>query len=217
MGLAAWFLEAVPQASGLFQYDRAAIAAGEYWRLLTGHWTHWNGEHLLWDAVVFVCLGAVCEGFGRRSYLAFVASAALLVSLTVWIGLPRMELYRGLSGLDAGLYLMVLLIFLRNARTKNAPAAAACFTLLLTAFIVKVGYELVTGNTIFVNNGGTFVPVPAAHLAGAAAGAAVAWWAGKTGRSGGKRAFRKAPAASPPCGRTKHTAGDGRRPLRVLP
>src|SRR5262245_43857249 len=44
-------------------------ASNEPWRLWTGHFTHWNGDHLFWDLIVFIGLGAYCE---RRNRLAFL-------------------------------------------------------------------------------------------------------------------------------------------------
>ena len=34
-----------------FAYDRAAISAGEFWRLLTGHFTHLSWQHLFYNFV----------------------------------------------------------------------------------------------------------------------------------------------------------------------
>ena len=39
------------------QYDRTAILQGEIWRLITGHWTHFPGDHLLWCVLVFAVMG----------------------------------------------------------------------------------------------------------------------------------------------------------------
>ena len=43
---AAWLL---PSAATGLQYDRAALAAGQGWRIFTCHWTHFSLDHLLWD------------------------------------------------------------------------------------------------------------------------------------------------------------------------
>jgi membrane associated rhomboid family serine protease len=40
-----------PAATAVLEYDRAAVAAGEIWRLLTGHLTHWSFDHLFWDVL----------------------------------------------------------------------------------------------------------------------------------------------------------------------
>ncbi len=48
----------VPGAADLLQYNRQAMAEGQWWRHLTGYVTHWNAEHLFWDVLVFIVLGA---------------------------------------------------------------------------------------------------------------------------------------------------------------
>lgn len=45
-----------PAATLWGQYDRMAIIAGDYWRLLFGHWTHISAEHLFWDVLMFLVL-----------------------------------------------------------------------------------------------------------------------------------------------------------------
>ena len=110
----------LPGVSEVLQYDRSALAGGEWWRSLTGHVTHWNGDHLFWDLSVFVILGALCERTCRRSFGAAVASSALLIPLAVWVFLPGMELYRGLSGIDSATLSKQgrpRLLFLRRAAT----------------------------------------------------------------------------------------------------
>ena len=90
IGLLAWIVSAAPVAEGLLQYDREALAAGETWRILTGHLTHWNAEHLLWDVMVFVALGAACERLARKNYVLCLALGAPVISLSVWAALPEM-------------------------------------------------------------------------------------------------------------------------------
>lgn len=174
LGLAAVFAGALPMAGELLQYDRAAIAGGEFWRVLTGHWTHWNAEHLLWDVMVFVALGIACESSGRRGYLLCVAAGAPVISLAVWTLLPQMQYYRGLSGLDAALYMLAGVTFVKEETPGRPSGTFLLCMLLLAALGAKVGYEALYGKTIFVRDMGGSVPVPIAHLAGALVGTAVA-------------------------------------------
>ena len=75
---------AFPSIDGWMQYDRSAIAAGEAWRLLTGHWTHWSLEHLFWSGGAFLLLAGLFRGSARR-LLGCVALSALAVSAAVWV------------------------------------------------------------------------------------------------------------------------------------
>ncbi|MFH1528704.1 MAG: rhombosortase [Bacteroidota bacterium] len=86
------------------QYDRAAIASGELWRLVTCHWTHWSVDHLLWDAVVFGFLAVLCERDGRLRLVACLLVAATLIPIGLWWSHPQMLTYRGLSGIDSALF-----------------------------------------------------------------------------------------------------------------
>ena len=46
-----------PAAAASLEFDRDAVAAGQWWRLLTSHLTHWGRQHLMWDLAVFALLG----------------------------------------------------------------------------------------------------------------------------------------------------------------
>ena len=183
LGAAALLPPLLPPLNGILQYDRAAVAAGEVWRVVTGHWTHWGWEHLFWDVGVFVILGAVCERRSRTHFLWTVIAGSLIVSLTVWAALPQMLHYRGLSGLDAALYLLAAVMVAGDSRTNKSAEAVMVTVLLVAAFCAKIGYEAVSGSAFFVRDMGGVVPVPAAHIAGAAVGAIAAF----ASISGGRR------------------------------
>jgi rhomboid family GlyGly-CTERM serine protease len=149
------------------ELDRAAVARGEVWRLLTGHWTHWTLDHLLWDALTFLLLAALCETrISRRALLIAVAGSALLISAGVWVALPGLSSYRGLSGIDSALFVLLAVALLR--RESGAAAALAGVAVLL--FLAKAAWEVGTGSTLFIDAAGSFVPVPLAHLLGGAWG-----------------------------------------------
>ena len=54
LAAAAVVIHVLPRAATRPQYDRAAIAAGELWRILSGHWTHVSADHLFWNVLAFV-------------------------------------------------------------------------------------------------------------------------------------------------------------------
>lgn len=155
------------------ELDRAAVARGEAWRLLTGHWTHWTLEHLLWDSLAFLVLATLCETrIPRRLFLATVAGSALAVSAGVWF-LPEIERYRGLSGIDSALFVLLAASLVRETRSPLAGLA-------LAAFLGRSAWEVATGSPLFVEADG-FVPVPLAHLIGGAWGM-IAGMVGTAGR-----------------------------------
>jgi rhomboid family GlyGly-CTERM serine protease len=170
----------VPGAAPGLEYDRAAIGAGQPWRLLTGHWTHWSGAHLAWDVLAFLVLGVACERRGRGRFLACLAMAAFTVSLATWCLRPDLGQYRGLSGLDSALFVLLAVSLMQHAVDSRELAAGAW---ALVAFLAKLGWEGATGGGLFVHGlDPGLAAVPLAHLAGAAAG----FVAGAAGNVGGR-------------------------------
>jgi rhomboid family GlyGly-CTERM serine protease len=153
----------------MLQYDRAAVLSGEWWRLMTCQWTHWNFSHVLWDALMFLTLGALCERVRRGAFVACVAASALLIPLLSAVAVPQMAYYRGLSGLDSALFVLlaVQLIQINRSQDRVVFAAAAAG---LGAFLLKTLYECATGSIIFVQPHSAFTPVPLAHVVGGAIG-----------------------------------------------
>jgi rhomboid family GlyGly-CTERM serine protease len=162
-GAVAAFL--IPGAARWLEYDRAAIAGGEVWRLLTAHFAHWSAEHLAWDVIAFLVLGVMCEREGRARFLACVGGAALAVSLAVWWAMPELDRYRGLSGLDSALLVLLAVSLMRHGDTRRLLAGAWG----LVAFLAKLVWEGATGGALFVHDPG-LAAVPLAHLVGALVG-----------------------------------------------
>lgn len=169
VGLYIW-----PAAAEIFQFDRDAVAAGQYYRGITGHATHWSLDHLVWDVLAFAALGSVCEMMSRKKFFLCLLLAALLIPLGVWFWLPQMNFYRGLSGLDSALFaLLAMEIGRRDLRERNWFRVGA-IAALAAAFTGKLAVEFFGGDALFVQNMEGAVPVPLAHLIGATVGCAVA-------------------------------------------
>jgi rhomboid family GlyGly-CTERM serine protease len=150
------------------QFQRAAVSAGEWWRLLAAHLTHFDANHLTWDAGVLLLLGCICERESRAHCAATLAVAAAAITSAVWLCQPQFETYRGLSGLDCALFGLFAggLLRRRDSLARFTGAVA------LVGVVVKSALELSTGATLFASGAG-YAPVPLAHLSGAAAGFAV--------------------------------------------
>ncbi len=156
-----------------FAYDRNSIAAGEVWRLLTGHFTHWTAEHLGWDLLVFAVLAVLWERSGaRRRLAACVFGSALLISAAVWAAMPETTLYRGLSGIDCSLVTATAVSLLRRSLRRGQRGLSVAFAVVLAGYFLKILYESATGGTVFVE-ADAFVAVPLAHLVGGLYGAFV--------------------------------------------
>ena len=162
----------VPALTLGWQFDRAAIAHGQIWRFFTAHLTHFGSDHLRWDLLAFLILGALAERISRSAFLATLALSAAFITLGVWIAQPQFLTYRGLSGIDCALFGLVVTDLLVVGRRERHGFSLAVGGLTLVGFAAKCVFELATGDTVFVESTNAFAPVPLAHLLGFIAGAA---------------------------------------------
>ena len=169
--LAAW---TVPGAADVLAFDRDALAAGAWWRVVTGHFVHWTTNHLVWDLGAFLVLGGLIERRSRREFGLTLVSAAAAISAGVWLFAPQLETYRGLSGLDTALFAAIVARAGCESFARRAWLSTAISTLAVMAFVVKTTVECVGQQPLFVAADATFVSVPLAHIVGACVGTAVA-------------------------------------------
>jgi len=160
-----------PALAAHFQYDRAAIAGGQLWRLVSGHWTHYSFDHFTWDVLAFAALAVVSEQRSRARFLVCVVTSALAISVAVWLMHPNMQIYRGLSGIDSALFAFVAAGMWHDGNRQQRRGVQALSLVCLTGFLLKVSFELMTGRTVFVTEMDPFtVGVPLAHIVGAFCG-----------------------------------------------
>lgn len=160
-GLTAGLFAAFGPAPEAWVYDRAAIAGGEWWRLISGHWVHSDGVHLGWNLAAQLVLAWIVEMHSRRGLLAGLLVGTLGVDLMLWLGLPGLAAYCGLSGVLNSLVLLALAGLWQGA---TAPALVATGTLSL----LKIVGEMSAGQALFTQT--AWASVPEAHLAGWLAG-----------------------------------------------
>jgi|GEM_PF-1169973 len=152
------------------QYDRAAVGQGEVWRLMTGNFMHWSAAHFLLDIGAFLVLGVIYERYFGRAYLPILTATTATVGVCVHLFSPEMTTYRGLSGVDSGLFAAILCveaILACRDRIRWIWAAPA-----IIVFTVKIAYESITGQLFFETQslGDLGIPTAMAHLSGAIAG-----------------------------------------------
>ena len=161
-----------PAIDATVQFERTALAAGEWWRLITCHFTHWSPDHFAWDFMMFALLGGACEVTSRRRTLVTFGISTLAIPLAVLLWQPQLQAYRGLSGLDSALFGLLAVDLLWEKLAESDSRSIAAIALLIVAFIAKTGFETVTGSAVFADSArGGFVPVPLAHLVGFLVGA----------------------------------------------
>jgi rhomboid family GlyGly-CTERM serine protease len=116
-------LQALPAAwRVLLRYETAALADGQWWRLLSAHWVHLSWAHAAINACgLLLCCSFADASWTARRLLACMGSLAVLVSLLLWFTSPQVSDYVGMSGLLYGLIVWILLssVLLR----RDLPAA----------------------------------------------------------------------------------------------
>jgi len=145
-------------------FDRAAIAAGQWWRLLSAHFVHLGPEHALLNAFGVVLMWALfARDYSPWRWAAIYCASVLAVSAGLWFLNPEISWYVGASGALHGVMTAGTLAHLRRRDLDGW---------ILAAFIVvKLSYEQFAGSLPFAGSAQTIV---AAHLYGAVGGLALA-------------------------------------------
>jgi len=148
-------------------YDRPEIAAGELWRLVSGHFVHLGVSHLIWDAAGFLLIWyLVGQSFSRIQWVIVSLVTIVGIDLGFWFLEPNLSWYVGLSGLVHG--------FLAAGIVGSLKSGRVDMWILGGALIAKLVYEALVGPLpgSEQSSGGTVIV--AAHIYGAIAGAIAA-------------------------------------------
>lgn len=85
--------------NALLRYDRGAIAAGGWWRLLTAHIVHLDAHHLILNELGLVLVWSLfAQDYDPDEWCAIVLAGALAISSGLWWLSPRVGWYVGASG-----------------------------------------------------------------------------------------------------------------------
>lgn len=169
VSLVALLIHFVPALNEFFQLDFDAVAGGQWWRIWTGHLTHFGREHLFWDLLMFVGLAGACERTCPRQMPTAVALMAAGISLAVGLFCADVGTYRGLSGIDTGLFVWFAGMRSLKSLDDRDPFSGLLWAVPFAGLIGKLLFELATGQTLFVDSSG-FVPLVESHLAGVVIG-----------------------------------------------
>lgn len=149
-----------PTLTATFIYDRQAIIEGELWRLLSGHLVHFSIKHLLYDTIGFGTAGIWIEYRGYPQFGFLCLLMAFVISVTLFIIMPTLSYYGGLSGLASGAIVYLALWGLQETLRWRVLCQG-----LLIVMSIKISWEL-WQNTFFLTDSTVFVPVPQSHLIG---------------------------------------------------
>lgn len=175
-------LSIVPGGGTVLGLNFAAVEAGQWYRIGTGHLMHWSAEHLFWDALACAVLGVMAARRSLPAYAACVAGSIAAIGLAL-AAEGVVGDYRGLSGIASGLFVLVMMLGAVSSLRQGRGGMAVVHGVMLAGFVAKVAFEYATGQTMFVQDlGEGIAAVPLAHVAGGLWGAGIAGlWAGVTG------------------------------------
>jgi rhomboid family GlyGly-CTERM serine protease len=145
--------------SELLRYDRGAIAAGGWWRLLTAHIVHLDAHHLILNELGLILVWSLfAQDYDPVEWCAIVLAGALAISSGLWWLSPRVAWYVGASG--------VLHTMMAAGAAKHLFERVWDRWILTVGLCVKLAWEQWAGHA-------QPMVVVDAHLYGAACGFAV--------------------------------------------
>jgi rhomboid family GlyGly-CTERM serine protease len=147
----------------LLRYERLLVEQGEWWRLLSGHFTHLGWSHLTMNLLAFAGIWVlVGKNLRASEWLMLFALVIAGIDAGFWWLDPQLIWYVGLSGALHGLLLAGLV-----AGWRARPIEAVVLVVLLAGKLVYEqwygalpGSAATAGGDVVVN----------AHLYGAVAG-----------------------------------------------
>lgn len=150
----------------LGRYERVAIEAGEYWRLLSAHVVHLGWGHLWPNVLALLVLGVLFEDALRpRQWIATVLVSAIAIDAGLYYLDPGVAWYVGLSGVLHGIMAAGAVTLMLRGETLGA--------LLAMGLCGKLVFEQVFGPLPFTAESTGGPVITAAHLYGAAGGFAI--------------------------------------------
>ena len=159
------------------RFDRTGIAAGEAWRLVTGHLVHLGVSHALLNlaglVLVWILVG---HAFRWKQWLWVIAGATGTIDIGLWFGAPSLEWYVGLSGLLHGMLAAGIFAGLANRSSQAVILAVFVTGKLAWEQLAGAlpGSEATAGGAVIVD----------AHLYGAIGGVLAAALLIRVGRAG---------------------------------
>jgi rhomboid family GlyGly-CTERM serine protease len=147
-----------------WSYQRTAIGAGEWWRVITAHFVHLDANHALLNTFGLVLMWALfARDYSPLRWVAIYLVSSLAISFGLYVFDPHVEWYVGASGALHGVMTAGTLAHLRRRDLDGW---------ILAAFILaKLSYEQIAGSMPFAGSANTLVD---AHLYGAIGGLALA-------------------------------------------
>lgn len=150
-------------ARELLRYERAALAAGEVHRLLSGHFVHLGIGHAVLNLVGLGLVWMLVGGaFSPLAWVAVLVVVITCIDAGFWFLLPSLNWYVGLSGVLHGLLVAGLIRGFRARRVESLLIGAG--------LAAKLIYELWIGPLPGSADAAGGAVIVEAHLFGAVGG-----------------------------------------------
>src|SRR5437773_10872255 len=118
----------------LLRYDRAALAAGQWWRLVTAHVVHLDVRHALLNDLGLALVWALfARDYSLRQWTAVVLGAVVAIDAGLWLCDSTLEWYVGSSGALHGVMAAGALAHVRRGQRDGWVLAGL--------LAVKLAYE----------------------------------------------------------------------------
>lgn len=125
-----------------WHWSRAAIAGGEGWRIISGHFVHVGWRHWGMNVVAMWLLAGLFSGvLSWRDWRLILLLLPLCISAGFWWGLPALNAYAGLSGVLHGVFVFGV------TRMLGMPAERRLGLVLAGLTVVKLTAEVFTNET----------------------------------------------------------------------
>ncbi len=150
------------------RYDRAAIAAGQWWRLVSAHLVHIDLAHGAINGAALLLITWLAAGRVTLAQWGWLTVGCVLAvdAGLYWIA-PQIGWYAGASGVLHGLLGGMAVLLWAQSRDRFGSA-------LLLLLVVKVAYEQVSGSAAPWMTTADFRVITEAHLYGSIGGVASA-------------------------------------------
>lgn len=153
------FIVQLPELQLALQWDAQAISDGQWWRILTGNFTHTNIWHLLMNTAGLWVISYLFRPTRITLFLSLI-----IVSLCIGLALifSDIQIYLGLSGTLHGLFAYLALSEALSDRKSS--------WLLVFGLIAKIAWEQIYGASDSTSSLISARVAIEAHLAGGAIG-----------------------------------------------
>jgi len=147
----------------LLRFERDPLAAGQWWRLLTGHLVHLGWSHAFLNVLALCLVAWIFEKTCSIRCLAVVGLAsAIAIDLGLWFLDPQIQWYVGLSGVLHGL--------LAGAVTREMAQGRLGAGWIGAAVVAKLAWEQFFGALPMTAQAAGGPVIVQAHLYGALGG-----------------------------------------------